>query len=68
MASVESQILESEDFTQYQGKWVAILDKKVIAVGKTLSEVYDDVAKTGVIRTPLYQKIPQKGEVDTFIL
>ena len=68
MASVESQILESEDFSQYQGMWVAILDKKVIASGKSMSEVYNKVAEAKVVRTPLFQKIPEKGEVDTFIL
>jgi hypothetical protein len=68
LASVESQVLESEDFSQYQGMWVAILDKKVIASGKSMSEVYNKVAETKVIRTPLFQKIPEKGEVDTFIL
>jgi len=68
LASVESQVLESEDFSQYQGMWVAILDKKVIASGKSMSEVYNKVAEAKVIRTPLFQKIPEKGEVDTFIL
>lgn len=68
MASIESQVLESEDFSQYQGMWVAILDKKVIASGKTMSEVYDKVLQTNTIRTPLFQKIPEQGEVDTFIL
>ena len=68
LSSVESQVLESEDFTQYQGKWIAILDKKVIASGKTMSEVYDQVQLAKVIRTALFQKIPEKGVVDTFIL
>jgi len=66
--SVEAQVLESEDFSQYQGMWVAILDKKVIASGKTMSEVYEKVLQSGVIRTPLFQRIPEKGEIDTFIL
>lgn len=68
MASVESQVLESEDFTQYQGKWVAILDKEVIASGKTMSEVYDQVQLAKVVRTAFFQKIPEKGAIDTFIL
>lgn len=68
LSSVESQILETKDFTKYQGMWVAILDKKVIASGKTIGEVYDKVADSKVIRTPLFQKIPAKGEIDTFIL
>jgi len=68
LSSVESQVLESANFTQYQGKWVAILDKKVIASGKTMSEVYDNIVKAKVVRTPLFQKIPEQGAIDTFIL
>lgn len=68
MASPESKFIESEDLTQYQGMWVAILDKKVVAEGKTMSEVYDKVMKEEIVRTPLYQRIPEKGEVDAFIL
>jgi len=68
LTSVESQVLETEDFSQYQGMWVAILDKQVIASGETMSEGYNKVAEAKVIRTPLFQKIPEKGEVDVFIL
>lgn len=68
MASVESQLLENEDFSKYQGMWVAILDDKVIASGKTMIEVYDKVVEAKTVRTPLFQKIPEQGEIDTFIL
>ena len=68
MASVESAFLESEDLSKFQGKWVAILDKEIIAFGETLTEVYEKILKKSVTRTPLYQRIPPKGEIDTFIL
>lgn len=48
--------------------WVAILDKKVIASGKSMSEIYDKVLELKVSRTPLFQKIPEQGEADRFIL
>jgi len=66
--STESKILESTDLSEYQGMWIAILDKNVIASGKTMSEVYDKVFEQKIVRTPLYQRIPEKGEVETFIL
>ena len=65
---MESQFLETDDFSEYQGKWIAILDKKVIAVGDTMKEVYEKVLSISPIRTPLFQRIPKKGETDTFIL
>lgn len=68
MASVESQFLETEDFSKYKGMWIAILDKEVIASGKTMSEVYDKILELKVTRTPLFQKIPEQGEADRFIL
>ena len=68
MSSVESQFLETEDFAAYQGKWIAILDKKIIAVGDTMTEAYEKALKEYPARTPLFCRIPNKGETDTFIL
>ncbi|MGI0073692.1 MAG: DUF5678 domain-containing protein [Nitrosotalea sp.] len=68
MSSIESQFLESSDFSKYEGEWVAILDKKVVAHGKTLDEVYDKIMSLSLVRTPLFHRIPKKDEIDTFIL
>ncbi len=68
MSSVESQFLESNDFTEFEGEWIAILDKKIVAHAKTLSEVVDQATKAKLIRTPLFHRIPKKDEVDKFIL
>jgi hypothetical protein len=68
LSSVESQFLETGDFVAYQGKWVAILDKKIIAVGDTMAEAYEKALKESTTRTPLFYRIPNKGETDTFIL
>ncbi len=68
MSSTEAQFLESENFDQFEGEWVAILDKTVVAHGKNFSEVYEQVQDKKIVRTPLYHRIPQKNEVDTFIL
>jgi hypothetical protein len=68
MSSVESQFLETNDFSEFEGEWVAILDKKIVAHGKTLVEVYDKVEAIKLVRTPLFHRIPKKDEIDTFIL
>jgi len=33
------------DFSQYLGKWVAIVDEKVLASGPTAKGAYDEAAK-----------------------
>lgn len=69
MSSVEAQFLSSmENREQYRGKWIAILDKKIIAEGKDLSEVYQEAMKKSNGRTPLFEQIPEKDEDDTLIL
>lgn len=68
MSTVESQFLESNDFTEFEGEWIAILDKKVVSHAKTLTEVYDKVAELKLIRTPLFHRMPAKDEIEKFIL
>lgn len=67
--STESQFLMSlETLDQYRGKWVAILDSKVLAEGKNLEEVYKKAMIEAKGRTPLFEYIPEKGEEQTLIL
>ena len=67
--SVESQFLMSLEKEQYRGKWIAILDSKIIAEGKDLPEVYKDAMKEAKGRTPLFEYIPEKeAEEQTLIL
>jgi len=68
LASVEADFLEKEDLSQYQGEWIAILDTKVVAHAKTLQEIHNIIKTEKIIRTPLLQRIPTKGETDTFVL
>ena len=68
MTSAELEFLETEDLSEYQGRWIAILDKKVIAVGDTMAEAYEKALSVSPARTPLFQRIPKKGETDTFVL
>jgi len=46
---------------KYSGKYIAIFEKKVVAVGRTLSEVYK-VVRNMKIKSSLVMYIPKEGE------
>jgi hypothetical protein len=46
---------------EYSGKYVAIFNKRVVIVGRTVSEVYKMV-KDMEIKNPLVTYIPKEGE------
>ena len=69
MSSAESQFLTSmENRKAYSGKWIAILDNKIIAEGKDLRQVYKDAMEKSKSRTPLFEQIPEKDGEETLIL
>ncbi|MFZ1077153.1 MAG: DUF5678 domain-containing protein [Nitrosotalea sp.] len=69
MSSIESQFLTSmKNRKAYTGKWIAILDKKIIAEGKDLKQVYKEAMKKSKSRTPLFEQIPEKDGEETLIL
>ena len=69
MSSTEAQFLASmEDIEPYRGKWIAILDSNIIAIGDDIKEVYKEAIVKSKGRTPLFNRIPAKGETEHFIL
>ena len=69
MSSPESQFLvEMNDKEQYRGQWIAILDSKVIAQGKSIGKVYAEATKISKDKTPLFVEIPDKNKEQTLIL
>ena len=69
MSSTEAQFLASiKDLEPYRGKWIAILDNEVIAKGENLKEVYKESIGKSKGKTPLFNRIPQQGEAESFIL
>ena len=46
---------------QYGGKYVAIYQRNIVAIGKTIHEVYDTLKKINV-KNPLVTYIPKEGE------
>ena len=68
MSSVENDFLTSmKDIEQFKGKWIAILDRKVIAAGEILSKVYQDAIKESGGRTPLFEHIPKNLDKENLI-
>ena len=53
---------------QYAGKWIAVLDSKVIAEGDRLETVYRDATKVADGRTPLFERIPLRQEEDATLI
>ena len=69
MQSVEAEFLAKiENIEPYRGKWIAILDSKIIAIGDDIKEVYKEAITKSKGRTPLFNRIPAKGETEHFIL
>jgi hypothetical protein len=60
MHEVEVDYLATANFDKYVGKWVALLDKKVIAVGNTFKEVAEKVDLEYPGKRPLLSKVPEK--------
>ncbi len=48
------------DFSRYAGKWVAILNNKVVSSGKSFKEVAEKIDKTPDSRKALIARIPEK--------
>lgn len=46
---------------EYGGKYVAIYQKKIVAISKTIHEVYEELKKINV-KNPLITYVPKEGE------
>ena len=69
MSSTESQYLMTmDDPDSYRGKWIAVVDNKVIAEGVTLSAVYQQAINISGGKTPLFHRVPETDEEQTLLL
>lgn len=57
-----------ENIDQYKGKWIAILDEKIIAEGIELSTVYKKAIEKSKGKTPLFEQIPKNRSQQTLLL
>jgi len=59
MVSKEFQFYVKADFSKYKGRYIAIVDDKVVASGENAKEVWEEAKKkTGKI--PTLAKIPKE--------
>lgn len=58
----EFEYYTASDMAMHVGKWVAILDNKVISSGVSLKSVYADALKESGDREPLFVRVPEKDE------
>ena len=60
MASKEFEFYVKADLSKYKGKYVAIIDDKVVASGENAKEVWEEAKKKFPNKTPLLAKIPME--------
>ena len=53
--------LSEEKFTEYAGKWIAVIEGKIIVHGSSFKEVYEIVSKKYPEKKPLIGKLPEAG-------
>lgn len=51
-----------KELAVYAGKWIAVIDDKVVASGKNVQEVMELCKKIKVTSLPLVTKIPRQDE------
>lgn len=51
--------ISEEDATQNAGKWIAVIDNKIVAYGESFKEVYDKTKNNYPKERPLIGRIPE---------
>jgi hypothetical protein len=65
MKNIKESIWVSDNqkrLSVYAGKWIAVIDNKVVAVGKNVKEVMEQCKKMKLSGLPLVTKIPRQDE------
>lgn len=52
----------SKELGKHAGKWIAVLDNKILAKGNSISEIKKEIERMKIKKLPLITKIPRKGE------
>ena len=69
MSNVESEfVLNLKDREKYAGKWIAILDSKIIAEGEDIEKTYNDALAISGGKTPWFEQVSLEQEEETLIL
>ena len=60
-------LLALEEITPYEGKWVAVINGKIVCSNISLIETKRDFTKLNINQSPLFDRIPKKEESVTLI-
>ena len=60
--------LSGEIMTEYAGKWIAVVNGKVVAYGKSFKEVYKSAKDNFPLSKPLFGRVPDKVPIVFSIL
>ena len=63
--AVDVKWFSKHDFSRYSGKYVAIIDKRVVSSGKNAKKVWENAKKKFPEETPAIAKISKK---ETYVL
>jgi hypothetical protein len=55
--------LSEDNLLEFAGQWIAILDSKIVAHGKSFSEIYKLVKEHYPKERPLISKLPEANPV-----
>ncbi|MEK6894899.1 MAG: DUF5678 domain-containing protein [Nanoarchaeota archaeon] len=53
------EALDKEDLTKFAGKWIAVVDNKVVVSGESFKEIYTYVKTNYPRQRPLIGKLPE---------
>jgi hypothetical protein len=57
-AKTDADWFFSQNLALYTGEWVAVLERKILAHGKDLKQVYADAKRKAAPRRPLFYSVP----------
>ncbi len=60
MRNENYEVFLRSDLSQYVGKWIAICDGRIVATGRDIKYVFNQVKKEFPNKRPLIFKVPEK--------
>jgi hypothetical protein len=55
------------DLRDYQGMWIAVVDRRVVSAGTSVSQILEDVREKGLSR-PFVARVPDDVDRKTYLI
>lgn len=56
-----------KEFVEYQGKWVAVIDRRIVAASDTVDDLLDKVEEQGMTE-PLVASVPDDVSRESYLI